>query len=251
MAGRSRANVAQPFRAATTTIFAAALCLYGASGLAHDRISTKVSWDREIAPIVKARCVSCHAPGGRAPMPLTTYEEVRPWARAIKEEVLTRRMPKWHVVRGYGDFTNDPTLSSFEIALIAAWADGGAPKAPVGKALTPSTTSSDHLSSPSVPPTRVDSHLRRTELPCSSRILPRGRVVGIAPMMDAGASLQLTVQTADGFEQPLLWVRDFDPKFPETYWLRSPLNTTSTVRMSAAFSGPCRLTVLLSPGTAQ
>ena len=61
-------------------------------------------------------------------MSLATYEDARPWARAIKEEVMTRRMPKWHAVRGYGDFSNDPSLSPFEIALIAAWADGGAPR---------------------------------------------------------------------------------------------------------------------------
>ena len=236
-------------RAVATGIIAAALCLYGVQGLAHDRISTKVSWDREIAPIVKARCVSCHAPGGRAPMPLTTYEEVRPWARAIKEEVLTRRMPKWHVVRGYGDFKNDPTLSPFEIGLIAAWADGGAPKATAGKPVAPSP--SVPAPAPSAPAVVNDARLRRTELACSSRVLPRGRVVGIAPMMSEGGSLQLTLQTADGFEEPLLWIRDFDPRFAETYWLRNPLNVTSDVRMSAAFSGPCRLTVLLSPGTAR
>ena len=103
------------------------LLLISGSLAAHDRITTKVTWDREIAPIVRARCVTCHSPGGRAPMPLTTYEEARPWAKAIKEEVLARRMPKWHVVRGYGDFKNDPSLSAFEIALVAAWADGGAP----------------------------------------------------------------------------------------------------------------------------
>ena len=61
-------------------------------------------------------------------MSLATYEEARPWARAIKEEVLTRRMPIWHAVRGYGDFSNDPSLSAFDIALVSAWVDGGAPK---------------------------------------------------------------------------------------------------------------------------
>ena len=104
-----------------------AFLLISCSLAAHDRITTKVTWDREIAPIVEARCVKCHSPGGRAPMPLTTYQEARPWAKAMKDEVLARRMPKWHVVRGYGDFRNDPSLSAFEIALIAAWADGGAP----------------------------------------------------------------------------------------------------------------------------
>jgi hypothetical protein len=107
---------------AAVVILAAAVRLSG-----HDPVG-KVTWDREIAPIIAARCVSCHSAGGRAPMSLTTYEEARPWARAIREEVLTRRMPQWPVVRGYGDFANDPSLSSFEIALITAWVDGGAPK---------------------------------------------------------------------------------------------------------------------------
>ena len=97
---------------------------------AHDLITTRVTWTADVSRLVQARCVGCHAPGGKGPMPLTTYEEARPWARAIREEVLTRRMPKWHAVRGYGDFTNDPSLSPFEIATIVAWADGGAPKGP-------------------------------------------------------------------------------------------------------------------------
>ena len=213
--------------------------------LAHERISTKVSWDREIAPIVAARCASCHAAGGRAPMPLTTYEEVRPWARAIKEEVLTRRMPRWHVVRGYGDFRNDPTLSPFEIGLIAAWVDGGAPKASPGKPTIPPAA-------PAAPPRASlfdTDDVRRVDLPCSARALPRGRLVGLAPVVEPGASLRVTLRMPDGLEEPVLWIRDFDPKFPETYWLRNPLRVTSNVRMTAEFSGACRLTLLLSRGT--
>ena len=60
-------------------------------------------------------------------MPLTTYDEVRPWARAIKEEVLARRMPKWHAARGFGAFKNDPTLTPIEIGMIVSWVDGGLP----------------------------------------------------------------------------------------------------------------------------
>ena len=95
---------------------------------AHDRVTTKVTWNREISPIIQARCAGCHARGGSSTIPLTTYKEARPWAASIKEEVLTRRMPVWKAARGYGDFANDPSLSPFEIALIAAWADGGAPE---------------------------------------------------------------------------------------------------------------------------
>lgn len=61
-------------------------------------------------------------------MPLTTYEEVRPWARAIKEQVLTRRMPRWHAARGFGAFRNDPTPTPIELAMIVAWVDGGLPR---------------------------------------------------------------------------------------------------------------------------
>jgi hypothetical protein len=81
-----------------------------------------------VRAILAARCVTCHAPGGSAPMPLTTYDETRPWARAIKEQVLARRMPRWHAARGFGAFSNDPTLTPFEIALLVSWIDGGLPR---------------------------------------------------------------------------------------------------------------------------
>ena len=60
-------------------------------------------------------------------MPLTTYEEVRPWARAIKDQVLARREPRWHAARGYGAFKNDPTLTPIELAMLVSWIDGGLP----------------------------------------------------------------------------------------------------------------------------
>src|SRR5687767_12742914 len=144
------------------------------SALAHDRITTKITWERDIAPIVQARCVSCHSAGGKAPMALTTYEEARPWAKAIKEEVLARRMPKWANARGWGDFSNDPSLSAFEIALIAAWADGGAPA--FAKASTSAKASVDKpadrpagapVSSPSIQSRRT----RAVQIPCGSRSL--------------------------------------------------------------------------------
>lgn len=208
--------------------------LISCSLAAHDRITTKVTWDREIAPIVQARCVSCHSAGGRAPMALTTYEEARPWAKAIKEEVLARRMPKWHVVRGYGDFRNDPSLSAFEIALVAAWADGGAPKS------GPSPAAPPHVKSIDTPPTRP------TELSCSSTSLPRGRLVALKPSLAKGESLRLTLVRDDGTEEPLLWVRDFDPAFAETYWLRNPVHITRNTRVRADAAAPCTVTALMA-----
>ena len=106
----------------------ALLALLTSDAAAHDPITTRVTYAREVRAIIGARCVTCHAPGGSAPMPLTTYDETRPWARAIKEQVLTRRMPKWRAARGFGAFANDPTLTPFEIALLVSWIDGGMPR---------------------------------------------------------------------------------------------------------------------------
>lgn len=63
-------------------------------------------------------------------MPLVSYDDVLPWARSIREQTLTRRMPKWHAARGYGSFVNDPTLTPYELSLITAWVDAGSPPGP-------------------------------------------------------------------------------------------------------------------------
>ena len=217
------------------------LCCLGAPA-AHERITTKVTWDREIAPIVEARCVSCHRPGGRAPMSLATYAEARPWAKAIKEEVLARRMPKWPVVRGYGDFTNDPSLSSFEIALLAAWADGGAPKPGDAKAPAAGPVNASATASAQPPATRD------VRLPCTTKTLPAGTLVGLNPSLPKGGSLRLTLLGRDG-DQPLLWIKNFDPEFAQTYWLRNPVTLTGFSRVRAESTDPCSLTTLLARGT--
>jgi mono/diheme cytochrome c family protein len=94
---------------------------------AHDRISTKVTWTREIGPLLERRCTSCHTNGGFA-FSLTTYDEARPWAVAIKEVTLAGEMPPWGAAPGIGHFANDRRLTRHELELIAAWVDGGAPR---------------------------------------------------------------------------------------------------------------------------
>ena len=93
---------------------------------AHTRIS-QVTWAVDVAPIMRTRCAGCHHDGGFGPMPLTTYEEARSQAKAIREEVLARRMPPWQAAPGYGDFANDASLSPLEIELLTSWTDGNTP----------------------------------------------------------------------------------------------------------------------------
>jgi hypothetical protein len=94
---------------------------------AHDPISTKVTWTREISALLERRCVSCHRPNGYASFSLATYDDARPWAVAIKEEVLAGTMPPWGAAPGIGQFANDRRLTRHEQEIVAAWVDGGAP----------------------------------------------------------------------------------------------------------------------------
>jgi hypothetical protein len=89
----------------------------------------QVTFAKDIAPILQRSCVNCHRVGSIAPMPLTTYEEVRPWAKAIRQKVSTREMPPWGIDKNMGiqKFKNDISLSNDEIDKIARWVDAGAP----------------------------------------------------------------------------------------------------------------------------
>ena len=92
----------------------------------HVPITTKIVFNREIASIFQRKCFQCHT-ADNISVPLTTYKDARPWAVAIKEEILERRMPPWGAASGYGHFSNDVGLTSREVSLILSWADGGAP----------------------------------------------------------------------------------------------------------------------------
>jgi mono/diheme cytochrome c family protein len=85
-----------------------------------------VTFARDVLPVFQARCQGCHRPGEAAPMSLLSYKEARPWVKAIKQAVLTRRMPPWHADPAHGKFANDRSLSTEEIGTITAWVDGGA-----------------------------------------------------------------------------------------------------------------------------
>ncbi len=91
---------------------------------------TPVTFSKDIAPIFQEKCQECHRAGSLAPMSLVTYEETRPWAKSIRQRVLTRQMPPWHIDKNVGvhEFKNDMSLSDEQIASIVRWVDEGAPQ---------------------------------------------------------------------------------------------------------------------------
>jgi hypothetical protein len=88
--------------------------------------SSVVTFTKDVLPILQKNCQSCHRPGQVAPMSLISYQETRPWARAIKGAVTLRKMPPWFADPTYGHFTNDRSLRQSEIDTLGQWADTGA-----------------------------------------------------------------------------------------------------------------------------
>ena len=86
----------------------------------------EVTFTRDVAPILYAHCTGCHHPNDIAPMSLLSYRETRPWAQAIKQAVVTRKMPPWQADTKPGEYVNDPRLSAGDIATIRDWVDSGA-----------------------------------------------------------------------------------------------------------------------------
>jgi len=85
-----------------------------------------VTFNKHVLPILQKNCQTCHRPGEIAPMSFLTYKDARPWAKAIKNAVVSRQMPPWFADPGYGHFANDRRLSDAEIQTLSKWADDGA-----------------------------------------------------------------------------------------------------------------------------
>lgn len=206
--------------------------------VAHDPITTKVTWTHDISRIVQARCIRCHGPGGSMPL-LTTYEDARPWAKAIREEVLTRRMPKWQAVRGYGDFLNDPSLSPFEIAVVASWVDGGAPKGTAAPADAPRPREATLGARATGPASR------QVTLPCGDQPLS-GRLLAVYPQLQKGGAAGISALLPNGRREIVAWIRNYEPAWPTTYFLRTPLTLPNGSRLQVESSGDCTMIATLA-----
>jgi hypothetical protein len=103
-----------------------------------------VIFQKDVLPILQKNCQSCHRPGQMASMPLLTYRQASPWAKAIKAAVALKKMPSWFADQHYGPYSNDKSRPAHDIAMLVAWVDSGGPKrnsvpySPLGHAVRPS-----------------------------------------------------------------------------------------------------------------
>lgn len=189
---------------------------------AHDVITTPLTFSREISRIVFRRCANCHRQGGSA-FSLLTYQDARPWAAAIKEEVLERRMPPWGAVKGFGEFRDDDGLTQEQIGLIADWVEGGAPEG-------------DSALLPKLP----EFHAKRAAAPIAPEIAVDGvltlknalTLTGIRPgNVPQGSTLMVVAERPDGSIEPLLWLYQHNPRFTHAYWYSAALRFPAGTRI--------------------
>jgi hypothetical protein len=188
-------------------------CACAASIQAHDIITTNLTYTRDISRILARRCLVCHGSG--ASIPLSTYEQVRPWAVDIKEQVLSRAMPPWGAVKGFGDLQPDHALSQEEIMILAAWVIGGAPNgnpnlAPKGEPKN-------------IAPMNPEVRDLQT-VATRTRLAHALSLAGIRPLPDAVVnSSRLVARLPDGRIQPLVWLYQYNAKSNRVFFFREPL----------------------------
>jgi len=194
---------------------------------AHETITTKLTWSAEISRIVYKKCGSCHREGGTA-FSLMSYEEARPWAKAIKEEVLERRMPPWSAVKGFGEFADDHALTMEELHLLSDWVEGGAPEGDP-KYLP------DRPGYQEAVKTRL---IQGLTVAGTHKLASRLNVTAVRPEgVPQGGSLKAVAVLPDGRVEPLIWIYNYQTKWPRNYMLRDPLRLPAGASIHVSGSG--------------
>ena len=172
-----------------------------------------VTFTKDVAPVLQKNCQGCHRPGEAAPFSLLTYEQARPWAKAMKEAVRLKKMPPWFADPHYGKFSNDRSLAQKDADTLAAWADAGAPEGDP-KDLPPALHFVDGWSIPK--PDVV------YELPRAYSIPATGTIEYQKVIVPSGFTEDKWVQFAEArpddrahVHHMILFIRE-----PESHWLR-------------------------------
>lgn len=222
----------------------AALLMLGAcyTASAHDVITTKVTWTREISRLMFKRCTSCHRPGGSS-FDLTTYEQARPWAKAIKEEALERRMPPYGAVKGFSELRDDLSLTQEQLELLSDWVEGGAPE---GEARMLPKDPDLNPAPEALPKTGAEMIVD------GSRVLKQPMTfVGIrAKTLLEGSTIRVVAQRPDGTVTPLIWIYQYNPKFDQTYYFKKALAFPAGTKILSSSANAGTISLLEAGGTA-
>ena len=180
---------------------------------AHDFGTNPPTWNREVSRLVYDRCASCHRPNGTS-FSLMTYPDVQPRAVAIRDAVLSRRMPPWGAVKGFGDFRNDQALTAEQIELITDWIQDDTPKGNNPRMLPPLPKF------PDAPVAQVPTdHIRVAD----TLTLKTPLVLdGLLPERAADGT-QIVAVRPNGRVEPLLWLYEYDDRHQHPFLLRKPL----------------------------
>jgi hypothetical protein len=173
------------------------------------------TWNREISRLIYQRCASCHHPGGSA-FSLMTYQDAQPRANDIKDAVLSRRMPPWGAVKGFGSFRNDLSLSQEQIETVSRRVDGG-----IRRGNNPRQAPAQ----PSFAP--VPSHDPVARVRVSGPFALDKPIVleGLLPeRVPEGQSLRIVAALPDGSVQPLVWLHDFESRYSHPFLFRTTLH---------------------------
>jgi hypothetical protein len=158
-----------------------------------------------------------------------TFKDARPWAVAIKDEVLNRRMPPWGAVKGFGEFRNDQGLSSEEVELLVSWIDGGVPEG------EPNTLPEEAF----VPP--VVERAGKAVATVNSRgyvVVRAMKLDGLQPLVvPKGSSMQVVAELPDGTVEPLVWLEGYQEKFPHAFLFATPRVLPAGTRISGVAPG--------------
>ncbi|HLK66009.1 MAG TPA: cytochrome c [Bryobacteraceae bacterium] len=202
---------------------------------AHDVITTPITFSGEISRLVYRRCAACHRPGGSA-FSLLKYEEARPWAKAIKEEVLERRMPPWGAVKGFGEFQDDQGLTQEQLELIADWVEGGAPEG-------------DPKFLPRIPdfPPATPARAEHGGIAVNGELTLKAPIAlaGVrARGAEEGSSFMAVAQLPDGSVEPLIWIYNYKAKFNHPFWYSASLRLPAGAIINIEPRGGGELTLM-------
>jgi mono/diheme cytochrome c family protein len=200
----------------TRVFLIAGLCgVLGASLVAHNIGATPVTWNREISRLVYDKCASCHRPGGTA-FSMITYPDVQPRLVEIKTAVLSRTMPPWGAIKGFGEFRNDQALTQEQIELLVDWIQNDAPRGNNRRALPeePKFT----VPPPYQLPARV------TPISGTATLTQPLVLDGLMPdKVPPRQSIRVTASLPNGSVEPLVWLHEYDDRYRHPFLLRKAL----------------------------